>query len=356
MASRIIAEFSSPYDELLGICPWVTNVSREWVHNDTGTATFSLAGTTPNLAAYLADGNIVRLHEEGVPTWIGLVVEQSWVGGNVTVGLLSAEWLLTGRITKQGISLGSSGGATAGYIAQALFTSAVSQSSLIKNLKPGTFDATPKHFKQYDYVDLFDAFSDMAASDGSAFWVDTNLRVNYRNLRGSDLTAGSTPVILFENTQLVDVRVTRRISNVTTAVVALGEGSSIPAKPKYGAAKPHPRLVRAKVLNLSGITSAAGLVGPTQQQLNAEIEPELLVDCTMSRYDERPATGRVQFPEWGRFWMGDVVTVVLYSMPSVIEMRALVIGVSIEEEDTLRLVLKLIPQMNTLPFISWYPG
>lgn len=355
MAQRIIAEFSSPRDELLGVCPYVSDVSREWIFNDFGTASFSLPGTTPRLYEFVNWGNIVRLHEEGVPSWVGVVTERKWNKGNVQLNLKSAEWLLQKKITRQGLLLGANGGVAAGAIASALFYSAAIRSNRVQNLKPGNFDATTMHFRQYDYVDLFDALQEMAEKDGAAFWVDTDLFVHYRNRRGVDKSQGNYPIVLYEDTQLIDVELTERIENVITAAMALGAGDSLTAKPKYGVAINHPRLFRAEVMNQSGVKTPAGLVEPTKAIIKERSEPELLVDATMLRYDNK-RDGTPQFAEWGKFWLGDIVKLVLYSTGYPLEVSAQLIGAGIDEENKMRLVSKLVNlPVPPYEYLAWTP-
>ncbi len=352
---RIIITFSSPVDELIGVCPHAAGVTREWVENDFGTASFFLAGTTPNLTAFLADGNIVRIYEEGVPTWVGMVDEQQWQNGSVILQLKSAEWFLQGKVTRQGLLLGArGGGASAGSIASTLFTSAMA-SCRVKNLKAGVFDATAVHFKQYDYADLFTAFTGLVETDGSAFWVDSNLKVHFRNARGHDLSMETAPLVLYENTQLHGVKVTRRISSVFTAMLAMGDGSSLGAKPKYGVARNNPHIFRARIVNLSGYQVPSALVGPARAQLAQESQPEFLLDATMARYGEADG-GRFQFAEWGKFWVGDTVRAVLYSMNKTFNARVRVVGIGKDEEDTLRLVVKVISSADPYPLIPWSPA
>lgn len=353
MASqKITAMFSTATDEPIGVCPYASSVTREWVFNDFGPASFYLPGSTPNLSRYLQDGNIVRLFEEGVPTWVGMADEQGWAKGSVQLRLKSAEWFLSGKMTPMGMQF-TTGTQTSGQIAAALFQAAL-RSARIQNLKPGTFDATPVHFKQYDYADLFDAFSELVDADGSAFWVDDALRVHVRNQRGNDLTTIPQPVVLYEDHQLVDVTVTRRITNTNTAIMALSNGANLASKYKYGVAVAHPTLFRAKVENLN-VNALAQMEGPANQLVDRAVEPEVLVDCTMLRYNTR-VDGRPQFAEWGRFWVGDIVRLVLYSMASPLDVRVKVLGISKDESDKIRLVVKVLDQFNNAPIIRWAPA
>ncbi len=352
MASqRIVAEFSSPLDEPIGVCPFISGVQREWIFNDFGSASFFLAGGTPNLARYLVDGNIVRLHEEGVPSWVGMADEQTWRNGSVHLKLKSAEWLLSGKVSQQGMVF-ASGQDTTGQIAHALFQSAAVHSSRIDNLRPGVFDASTRHFRRYDYVDLYDAYTDLSSVDGSAFWVDADLKVHFRDQRGRDWSGDNNPVVLYENLQLVDVTVTRRISSMYTAILGLSNGKDLASKYKYAAAKAHPTIFRGKVVNYN-VNTLSQLYGPVESQLSQEVEPEFAVDCTMLRYNAR-VDSRPQFSEWGRFWVGDIIRMVLYSMATPLDVRVKVLGIGMDESDKIRLVVRPVDYLQTpYPLIGW---
>src|SRR4051812_10375543 len=100
------------------LTPHAADVTRSWVKNEIGTAEMTFPITTPFLWAICDWGRIIRIHEYGLPAWVGSVVEREWSEGGVTLHLKSAEWHLAKKVTRQGLILGQSaaGPVTAGQI------------------------------------------------------------------------------------------------------------------------------------------------------------------------------------------------------------------------------------------------
>src|SRR5262249_35645902 len=153
----------------------------------------------------------------GVPPWVGLITERSASDGAVQVQLKSAEWLMQKKLTGSGLTFGAQGGDTSATIAYGLFQSAYLHNCRLPNLRPGAFTATRQHFKQYDYVDLYEEIRKLADEDGAAFWIDENLLLHFTNTRGTNKT---TTIKLREGKHLVNVRTSESAEDVLTAAVS----------------------------------------------------------------------------------------------------------------------------------------
>ncbi len=154
----------------------------------------------------------------------------------------------------------------------------------------------------------------------------------------------------------MDVELTERITNSLTAAIAMGDGSTLATRPKYTIAQRSTRLYRAEVLNLSGVKSPDGLVTPTQRAITERSRPESVLDATQLKYNNR--ANNATFTEWGKAWVGDTVVLVLYAKgySNPMTVNAKVLGVSIEQEDKLRLVVSILPSNVIMPpFVGWSP-
>src|SRR5215212_7835555 len=203
MMGRILVEYSDAYNYYSAVTPYAADVTRTWVRNDVGTASMTFPLTTPNLWGVIQWGRIIRIHEYGVPSWVGVATEREWTSEGVTLHLKSAEWLLQKAITGQGLAF--TAGARSGTIAYGLFASAYLVNRLHRPIRAGTFDGSKARFKEpYNYADCWTELKNLAEEDGADVWVDANLFCHYRDLRGTDKR---TSIKLREGQHLVGVRI-----------------------------------------------------------------------------------------------------------------------------------------------------
>lgn len=315
---------------LLGSCGTATSVSRTWVLNDIGTATYELPITQPDLSRIVELGAINWLYEDGVPPFVGYVEERSWTDSSVRVGLRSAEGLLRGQLTRQGLVLGADGQASVGTVAYNVFLSGVLRNSTVP-LRAGIFDAEGARFVEYSYADVFDAFSKLAENYRAAFWVDENLTVHFRSQRGADKTGS---VVLVQGRNLINVQITETIAETINAAVGLGEGNDLAKRPKKALRFTPVGQFKAEVLTLSGAADSETVTKMTEDELRKRRHPKITIDAELVK----------TAPEWGQFFLGDIVKVVSSVVPWGNEYNCRVVGVEIGQEDKMRLVLSVIPQ------------
>lgn len=342
---KIIVEWGNEYDYAKAVTPHAAGVSRTWVWNDIGTATVAFPMTTPQLSKIIEWGQTIRIHEDGVPSWSGVVEGREWSAEGVALQLKSAEYLLTRKITGQGLFFQP--GTRAGAIAYGLFVSAYLKNNYIHALKAGIFDASKPHFRlPYDYADLWTELKALADEDGAALWVDENLHVHFRNTRGSDKSA---TIKLREGKHLTNVRVHETIADAITAAVALGNGAEIQNKPQVAIKwDTDAKYFRAEVLNFSDINEREGLREPTRQTIRERGVPRVTLDADFIR----TPSGE----HWGAFFIGDVVEVEVSSYLGWPYFRARVLGIEMAGEDVMRLVLEIIPRSNNdFVFSAWTP-
>lgn len=347
---QILVEYRGPTLEPLGVTPWASNVQRSWVRNDIGTASFELPATTPNLLAILEWGNIIYIHEEGVPTWVGQIKELSWTESGVEVSLKSAETLLKKRLTKQGLFSSDSGGvATNGAIAYSVFLSAVVNNDPLRVLSAGLFDASTTRFKlAYDYADAFDTLQTLATEDDADFWVDENLAVHFRNVRGDDLTSS---IVLREGRHLVDVKVVEQGDDLLTAAVVMGDsasgGTTTAERTKSALIWNNKDYFAAELITVSGVTDAAKLRSLGEEAIASRALPRVAIDADLVKLDDGT---------WGGFFVGDIVQIVLSRRVGVTSYRARCVGLELGAlEDRMRCVWEVEEGLAAVQFTTWSP-
>lgn len=315
---------------LLGSCGNATAINRTWVLNDIGTASYELPVTQPDLDKIVALGAINWIYEDGVPPFVGYVEERSWSDDSVSVNLRAAEGLLKGQLTRQGLVIGADGKASAGTVAYNAFLSGVMRNSQVP-LRPGVFDARGARFVEYNYEDVYEAFSKLAENYQAFFWVDENLTVHFRSERGSDKT---NSVILIQGRNLINVRVTETISETINAAVGLGSGSNLVEKPKKALKFPPTGQFRAAVLSLSDAADGATVERMTEEELVKRRHPKITIEAELVR----------DAAAWGQFWLGDTVKIITTAVPWGGDYNCLVIGAEVAEEDRMRLALSVLPR------------
>lgn len=325
--SDILVEYFSPRFELLGITPFASEVSTTWVHNDIGTATLSFPRSTPNFDKIVQPGNIYRINRQGVIPWIGSVdPSRTWKRGAVTLQCKSAENLLRGHLTPQGAVTSDTKASTA----RSFFESAVQRNSWTP-LRAGAFTVGGYVFGQYDYVDLFTIYQEFAGS-GGAFWVDSNLAVNFTNSRGLDKTAS---VVLYEDIHVTVSDITENYADVVTHLVALGEGNDIISKVKKLRQVQDSTRFFAKVEDFRGVVAEEELRVAADQYLQANSQPVITIDTTILNVNDI----------WSSFGMGDTIQLVLNTRaPSGEKFFATVFAMELQSDNTLRCLFTAIPQ------------
>lgn len=341
----ILVEWRGPFDYGPQVTPFASDVSRTWVLNDAGEGSLFLPDSVDNLNQIVKWGNLLRIYERDVPPWAGIILERAWENGGVRLSLKSAEALLQKKITRQGLIFGQTAATAAGAIAREVFRSAYQNNNPFQTLKAGLFDATKTHFKQYDYVDCFETLQALAEEDGAAFWVDpTDLTVNFRDRRGSE-----TSVVLYENVHLFDVRVVEQATDIVTAVLALGEGSDLPSKPKitmqwWTVAE----YFAAEVLNVNGATYPEALIEPAKERIRQQALPRTVIDANFAKVD---AT-------WGAFHIGDTIELVTARAYDTFfvrgsKARVKVVGLEKGEADSYRCVFEFVPWQTINQYTGW---
>lgn len=343
---RINTVWRSPLGEVLGATGYASNVSRSWVLNEYTTASVFFPATTPRLDEIIGWGNIISFYEEGVQPWTGVVGdERAWYDGGVEVQLKSAEWLLFRKLTRQGMVLGGSadaGGASAGTIAWSLFESAILRNGW-GPLRPGLFDASRRHFVEYSYADLYEAYRKLSENYSAHFWVDSDLFVHFRDRRGRDKSA---TVKLFEDRHLTDVKVIESAADVLTAVVALGEGSDLVSSPKKTLIVDNRYFHRAEVVKFPGVVDAESLVGPVTELLEKRQHPRVAVDANIVNVNG----------VWGDFFIGDTISLVVYSTGTPQEIKATVLGLELGTDDKMRGIFEFEQPVSLVRPREWLLG
>lgn len=353
---KILVEFRDHYGWFPALTPYAANVERTWVHNDIGTASFTLPLTTPYLYSITKWGRIFRILEDGLPPWVGVAEEREWSESGVTLSLKSAEWLLNKKVTRQGLAF--TAGTAVGTIAHGLFTSGYLGSSIVRPIQAGIFDAsTPRFVEPYNYADAWEEMKKLADEGGCAVWVDSDLKVHFRASRGTDKSAS---IKLREGTHLVGVKIKETIADALTGAVTIGKevnGVRQKLATSYNGDLGYERL---QALSFDNTADYDGLLALTKQEIADRVFPKLTVDAEFVK-----ATGSAF---WGQFFIGDTVELLLSSYPNYnaytgqmepFAQKARVLGIEIGGEDQMRLVLETrnpFADPNRLPFIGWTPS
>jgi hypothetical protein len=335
MATKISLVYANPdAARLLGSSGNATTVNRTWVLNDIGSATYELPITEPDLETITQFGAIHWLYEDDTPTFVGYVEERSWSSNSVRIGLRSAEGLLRGQLTRQGLVLGAGSPTSAGVVAYNVFISGVLRNSTVP-LRAGVFDAAGARFVALDYADVFEVFSKLAENYSAAFWVDEDLNTHFRTARGSDK---SEQVFLFEGRNLINFQLNESIADSINAAVGVGdkeptsEVDGIAARYKAPLRYPVLGRFKAEVLNLSEAADPETVKIRTKEAIIARRNPVTTIDAELVR----------SAVEFGQFGLGDIVKVVSTAVPWIAEYNCRVIGMEIGQEDKMRLVLEVI--------------
>ncbi len=214
---KAVVVFKTAHNAYLGSTQYFSDLSRSWVWNEVGSASFSLPRSLPNIANLTKLGNLVFIYETDIIPWVGFIARREWSKGGVQLTLRSAEGLLQNYITDQGLRLGAeTGGRTSAEIARTLIDSAFGNGWT--PLTIGGLWGDVKHYKEYDYATLYDALSELCEEDKSHFWVDSELRVNMLPDPGREVDDR----VFVEDVDLVDVTTTDDIDEMLTNGLALG--------------------------------------------------------------------------------------------------------------------------------------
>lgn len=338
---RIHSIYSTPDARtILGSCTRLANVTRTWVENDVGTASFELPFGTPDIERVAAYGALHWIYEDGLRPWVGYVETRSYTDISLKLELRSAEGLLKGQTTRQGIVLGADGPASRAAIAYAVFSSAIGSSTV--PLRSGLFDAGGAGFVTYDYVDCFDTFRKLADGGRASFWVDEQLRTNFRSQRGIDKR---NSIYLRQGNHLIDVQVTETIAESINAAVGLGAGTDIVSRDKKALVMDPIGPFRSEVFNYNEAADAEMVASLLTEDLQRRQQPRITVEGTL-----------LKGAMWGQFWLGDYVTVITYP-PSQTSWRrehvCRVTGAEAGQDDKLRLVLEAVADTSTQTPRTW---
>lgn len=332
----VSAIFYTSRDQPVGGTKYIADVTRTFAWNDVGTAGFRMARSHPNIANLLAWGNIVRIVEPGLPTWVGRIEDRAWSGGGVSLNLKSMEALLEGYVTDQGLVYGTNGGATSADIVRGTAASAFGNGWT--PLALGSAVGPKKHFKQYDYAALSDVLKDLAAEDKAAFWIDDKLRLNYAPQRGvvrSDIT-------LVENRSLVNVQVTESMSEVLTNILSLGKGNDLVSQPKLLLQYPNQTYYRAEVVSFSDAIDQAHLREPATAELKKRLRPTIRVEADIVNEDDL----------WSKVKIGDTIPLGVYS-DRYLTIAAKIVGQEITSGQAMRCLFEWDPEEPTTEPVDW---
>lgn len=330
------AIFHSPRNAPLAASKYIADVSRTWVWNDIGTASFQMPRSVPNIATLLAWGNIVRIVEDGLPTWVGTIEERVWSSGGVRVELRSMEQLLRGHITDQGLTFGENGGMAVGDIVRALALNAWGNGWSPISL--GGIAGATKQFKQYDYAALLDALQDLAAESKSSFWVDENLLLHFALERGR--YHADQP--LRENRDLVNVTTTETRAEVLTNIIALGAGADLVDQPKLLLQYTDQPFFVAEVVDFSDAIDQLSLTVPTTEALKARLLPKVRIEADVVNSSSN----------WQKLRMGDTLPLGVYTDVYRV-FDAKVIGQEVAKGQAMRCVFELVLPLPTQAPTTW---
>lgn len=338
--SRVQVQVSSLTDDLQFLTNALAVTSRTWVRNDVGTATIVVPYSHPRLRELAAYGNVIRIKERNFPTWVGQVVQREWDSSNGTVVLSckSAEWMLQKKVTGQGRVYAGNSGNSAGAVAYSIYDNAARANSDLRQIRPGYFNSPKTAHREYNYADLFEALKDMAEDYGADFWVDEELKLHFTT-RGADRRG---VVVLREGRHLSGVRVADSAEEMVTAVVGLGEGNSIPEKPKLLRKLTGTPFFRAEVLDVNGVGSEDALRSPVEEKLIKDGQPRVTVDASVERINGT----------YGNFWIGDTITLVTRH-PFLRQVDVQVVGIERGESDSMRAVFSALPATQYTNIVPW---
>lgn len=332
----ISALFYTSRNKPIGGTKYIADVSRTFAWNDVGTAAFKMARSLPNVSELLAWGNIVKIVEPGLPTWVGQVEDRQWSGGGVDLNLKSMEAQLDNYITDQGLVFGTNGGATSAEIVRGVTLNAWGNGWTPLNL--GGITGTKKHFKQYDYVVLGDAIRDLAEADKAAFWIDENLLLQYgpeRGVRRSNL-------LLRENIVLVNVTVTESKSEVLTNILALGKGNDLVDQPKLTVGYNNLEYYRAEVVDFSDAVDQLHLREPALGELRKRVAPTIRVEADIVNRNNL----------WASIRVGDMIPVGVYTDKYVV-LEAKIVGQELTSGQAMRCVFEWTPETRPVEPTEW---
>lgn len=338
MSRPVVAAFYTPLGRPISITKRVANVSRSWVRNDIGKGSLALPRTLPDLMTIVSWGNIVRIVEQDLDPWVGVINQQrSWSSGSVEIQLDSLESLLTGHITDQGLRLGAAaGGMPSREIARTIITNALGNGW--SPLSVGSLAGTKVHYKEYDYAVLFEALKDLATEDDAWFWVNENRQIYFQPTRGISIE----DTFLAENAQLYNVRSTEDASEVVTNILGLGDGSDLVEKPKLLRRIRNPYFFKAEVIDYPDILDQAGMISPVTEELKKRGKPKVTIDA------EIPNINNV----WQKIRMGNRINIGTYRDQYIVE-RTRIVGIEAVTGSPLRCLFETIQNEQYGPVEPW---
>lgn len=324
---KITATLTTPQGLTLASTSHLSNVKRTWVVNDAGTASFMMPAALPETALFLRRGHIVRIYEDNLPPWVGVVERRRFKGNAVTFECKGAEWFLHKRPMQQIVV----GDGDLGRVAEQCFLSANQLSGAWTPVTTRDFQyGGPAVFKEYEgYKDLWETLKGLADEHHWNVWVDSSMTVHFRHSRGSDK---SGQLFLYENKELTDVDVTEDEAEAVSNVLAIAGGSgNITERAKFGYAVPTQDFWRAEIINVDGAVGAAELEPAATRHLRKNFFPRITIDATVV------SIGNL----WAQLHLGDTVSVVTYQGGNR-RSKTKIIGMEVSEPGKMRCVFEVV--------------
>lgn len=334
----ITLAYANAQGVLRGATAAVANVQRSWLLNDCGAASFDIP-LAHEAAPYVSTPDaILWLYEDNVPPFVGTVVERSWSDGMLNVQLRSAEQLLRGLITRQGMLFGVDNPVSLGTVAYNLALSGLA--NVYSPLQLGLCDASAAKFAQYDYADVYEAITTLTKDRAAFFWVDEQLRLNVRDSRGQDLRSS---VVLSEGHALADVRVVETFDSVVTAIVGLGKGGDLLSRPKKAMREARIGREHGAVVEYSDAIDEAAVEHRLVNELARTSTPTRTIEATLLPSHSYYRTVA----------LGDIVTIVTNSPLGWTTTECLIVGIERDATDRYRLAFETLVQPSGIAPSKW---
>lgn len=291
-----------PTNRPVGVVWPVKAVNMAWSLEGEAPATWQMPVASDRWSTnYIDHYNRVEYHYEGLPPWIGIITAYTPVGVDGSVECLSAEHLLRLRYVEAWWQMVG----TAGAIAQALFQQALRRGPL--GIETGQIDMSgPEYYVEYEMVSVYDALMDLVKKTGGSWWIEKGGHLHrdpwlFRWARSRGVNRLADVVISAEVVE--DPQMDMAGVELYTAAHTFGvevDGQRLygyvpsPAAGKYGVLETkleYPDIIDPTLLHEAGVRELIRL-SSVQKLMGANI-------------DNRRGM-------WGKFWLGDVVRLILY--------------------------------------------
>jgi hypothetical protein len=149
----------------------VRDVQASWSLREDGAATFTIPKNSLRWSdSYVGIMNRVEIHDDRVPEpWCGVIMEQAPSDAEVQLTCVGARWLLSTRITDRYVA--GLGTETAGQVVHMLFEQAVRRESL--GVALGALDLSgPSYYVEYEWKGVAQGLDELAQITGGHWWVE----------------------------------------------------------------------------------------------------------------------------------------------------------------------------------------